>query len=77
MVQMPKPNRTNCKNGRQTDLLVQGARSAAQKSQITVDTKISANNKVCIYNIFEWDKLPLSSKVSSFIIGNRGLSAIA
>ena len=53
MVQMPKPNRTNCKNGKQTDLLVQGARSAAQKSQITVDTKISANNKVCIYNIFE------------------------
>ena len=76
MVQMPKPNRSNCKNGKQTDLLGQGVRSAAQKSQVTVDTKISAN-KVCIYHMFEWDKLPLSSKVSSFIIGNRGLSAIA
>ena len=52
MVQMPKPNRSNCKNGRQTDLLGQGVRSAAQKSQVTVDTKISAN-KVCIYHIFE------------------------
>ena len=27
---MPKPNRNNCKNGKQTDLLVQGARSAVQ-----------------------------------------------
>ena len=29
-LQMPKPNRNNCKNGKQTDLLVQGARSAVQ-----------------------------------------------
>ena len=27
---MPNPNRNDCKNGRQTDLLVQGAESAAQ-----------------------------------------------
>ena len=36
---MPKPNRNGCKNGKQTNLLVQGTRSAAQKSQVTVDTK--------------------------------------
>ena len=27
---MPKPNRNDCKNGRQTDLLVRGAKSAVQ-----------------------------------------------
>ena len=27
---MPKPNRNDCKNGKQTDLLVLGARSDAQ-----------------------------------------------
>ena len=36
---MPKPNKNGCKNGKQTNLLVQGNRSAAQKSQVTVDTK--------------------------------------
>ena len=36
---MPKPNRKGCKNGKQTNLLVQGIRSAVQKSQITVDRK--------------------------------------
>ena len=36
---MPKPNRNGCKNGKQTKLLVQGTRSAVQKSQVTVDTK--------------------------------------
>ena len=36
---MPKPNRNGCKNGKQTNLLVQGTRSAVQKSQVTVDTK--------------------------------------
>ena len=36
---MPKPNRNGCKNGKQTNLLIQGARSAVQKSQIAVDTK--------------------------------------
>ena len=36
---MPKPNRNACKNGKQTDLLVQGTRSAVQKSQVTVSTK--------------------------------------
>ena len=35
---MPKPNRNDCKNGKQTNLPVQGARSVVQKSQITVDT---------------------------------------
>ena len=38
---MLKPNRNNCKNDEQTNLLVQGASSALQKSQITVDTKNS------------------------------------
>ena len=27
---MPKPNRNDCNNGKQTDLLVKGARSAVQ-----------------------------------------------
>ena len=36
---MPKPNKNDYKNGKQTNLLVQGARSAAQKSQITIDTE--------------------------------------
>ena len=27
---MPKPNRNGCKNGKQTNLLVQGARGAVQ-----------------------------------------------
>ena len=50
---MPKPNRNDCKSGKQTNLLVQGndcksgkqtnllvqgATSALQKSQITLDT---------------------------------------
>ena len=47
-VQMPKPNTNGCKNGKQTNFLVQGIRSAVQKSQVTVDAKLSANNKVCI-----------------------------
>ena len=38
---MPKPNRNGCKNGKQTNLLVQGTRSAVQKSQLTVHTKNS------------------------------------
>ena len=37
-VQIPKPNRKDYKNGKQTNLLVQGTRSAVQKSQITVET---------------------------------------
>ena len=49
---MPKPKRNDCKKGKQTDSLVQGARNVAQKSQITVYTKISA--RVCIYNTSEW-----------------------
>ena len=35
---MPKPNRNDCKNGKQTNLLVQSAISAVQKPLITVDT---------------------------------------
>ena len=45
-VQMPKPNTNGCKNGKQTNFLVQGTRSAVQKSQVTVDTKHSANNSM-------------------------------
>ena len=37
-LQMPKPNRNDCKNSKQTKLLVQDARSTGQKSQITVET---------------------------------------
>ena len=29
-LQMPKPKRNDCKNGKQTDLLVQGSKSAVQ-----------------------------------------------
>ena len=56
---MPKQTRNICKNGKQTSLLVQGARNAKQKSQTTVDTsKLSANNKVCIAHLTsEWHKL--------------------
>ena len=36
---MLKPNRNDCKNDKQTNLPVQGTRSAVQKSQVTVDTK--------------------------------------
>ena len=44
---MPKPNRNGCKNTKQTNLLVEGARSGVQKSQITVERKkLSANTKV-------------------------------
>ena len=40
-LQIPKPNRNDCKNGKQTNLLVQAARSAVQKPQVTVDTQNS------------------------------------
>ena len=36
---MPKTNKNCCKNGNQTNLLVQGIRSAVQKFQVTLDTK--------------------------------------
>ena len=36
---MPKPNTNGCKNGKQTNLLVQDTRRAVQKSQVTVDTE--------------------------------------
>ena len=38
---MPKPNRNGCKNGKKTNLLEQGCRSAVQESQVTVETKSS------------------------------------
>ena len=38
---MRKPNRNGYKNGKQTNWLVQGTRSAVQKSQVTVDTNNS------------------------------------
>ena len=59
---MPKPNRNDCKNGKQTNLLVQGTRSAVQKSQVTVDTK-TLSKQQSMYHTSEWHKLPLSSKV--------------
>ena len=59
---MPKPNRNACKNGKQTDLLVQGTRSAVQKSQVTLSTK-TLSKQQSMYHISEWHKLALSSKV--------------
>ena len=47
-LQMAKPNKNDCENGKQANLLVQGARSDVQKLQMTVDTKLLANKKVCI-----------------------------
>ena len=38
---MRKPNRNGYKIGKQTNWLVQGTRSAVQKSQVTVDTNDS------------------------------------
>ena len=38
---MLKPNRNGCKNGKQTNLIVQCVRNTVQKSQIIVDTKNS------------------------------------
>ena len=58
---MPKPNRNGCKNDKQTNLLVQGTRSAVQKSQVTVDVTLSKQQS--IYHTSERHKLPLSSKV--------------
>ena len=49
---MPKPNRNGCKNGKQTNLLVQGTRSAVQKSQVTVDTK-TLSKKQSMYHTSE------------------------
>ena len=40
-LQMLKSNRNDCKNDKKTNLLGEGARSAVQKSQITVDTQNS------------------------------------
>ena len=36
---MPKSNRNDCNNGKKTNLLVQGTRSAVQKLQVMVDIK--------------------------------------
>ena len=57
---MPKPNTNGCKNGKQTNFLVQGIRSAVQKSQVTVDTKHSANNKACIIHLSDISYLCLA-----------------
>ena len=37
-LQILKPNKNDFKNGKQTNLLVQGVRNTVQKSQITVDS---------------------------------------
>ena len=57
---MPKPNRNGCKIGKQTNLLVQGNRTAVQKSQVTVDTKTQQTKKVCIIHL---SKLSANNKV--------------
>ena len=59
---MPKPHRNGCKNGKQTNLLVQGIRSDVQKSQVTVDTK-TLSKQQSTYHTSEQHKLPLSSKI--------------
>ena len=50
---MPKLNRNTWKNGKQTNLLVQGARTAVQKSQITVDTKKTLRKQQSMYHTSE------------------------
>ena len=42
---MPKPNRNACKNGKETNLLIQGTGSAVQNSQVPVDTKNSSKQQ--------------------------------
>ena len=44
-VQMPKRNRTDCKNGKQTNLLVQGERCYIIIPNNRRHKKLSANNK--------------------------------
>ena len=63
-LQMAKPNKNDCKNGKQANLLVQGARSNVQKLQITVDTKLLTNNKVCIIHHSDISYLYLAKYVS-------------
>ena len=58
---MPKPHRNGCKNGKQTNLLVQGI-SDVQNSQVTVDTK-TLSKQQSMYHTSEQHKLPLSSKI--------------
>ena len=58
---MPKPHRNGCKNGKQTNLLVQGI-SDVQNSQVTVDTK-TLSKQQSTYHTSEQRKLPLSSKI--------------
>ena len=50
---MPKPNRNGCKNGKRTNLLVHGARSAVQKSQITDRHKKTLNKQQSMYHTSE------------------------
>ena len=61
-VQIQKPNRNGCKNGKETNLLVQGTGSAVQNSQVTVDTKNSSKQQR-MHHTSEWHKLPPSSQV--------------
>ena len=61
---MPKPNRNGCKNGKQTNLLVQGTRSAVQKSQVTVDTKTLSKQQVCIIHLIDISDLCLAKYVN-------------
>ena len=58
---MPKPHRNGCKNGKQTNLLVQGI-SDVQNFQVTVDTK-TLSKQQSTYHTSEQHKLPLSSKI--------------
>ena len=44
-MQMPKPNRTDCKNGKQTNLLVQGERCYTKIPNNKRHAKLSANNE--------------------------------
>ena len=69
---MLKPNRNDCKNDKQTNLPVQGTRSAVQKSQVTVDTK-TLSRQQSMYQTSEWRKLPLSSKVCKSQQNNQNI----
>ena len=50
---MPKPKRNGCKNDKQTNLLVQGASSAVQKSQVTVGKKKTLRKQQSMYHTSE------------------------
>ena len=62
-LQMPKPTRNNCKNGNQTNLLAQGARSTKFPND-SLHIKTLENSKVCITHQSDKSHLYLVKYVS-------------